>query len=203
MRPTLLAFTLALTAIPAFGQTTPSAPKPKPLTPDIASHPEWPKAASSDVDSVDHLVAALYDVISGPPTKQRDWNRFRSLFLPDGRLGPIRPSSPAAQGKPAQAGDVFFLTPELYAERDDPYFKKEGFFEHGVANRVEEFGNLVHVWSTYESRHALDDAKPFARGINSIQMVHAAGRYWLASVMWDDEREGLSLPDKYLADLAR
>jgi hypothetical protein len=56
----------------------------------------------------------------------------------------------------------------------------------------------VHVWSTYESRHAAGDAKPFARGVNSIQIVHAQGRYWLASVLWDDERPGLTLPQKYL-----
>ena len=61
-----------------------------------------------------------------------------------------------------------------------------------------KFGNLVHVWSTYESRHAADDAKPFTRGINSIQIIHAQGRYWVASIMWDDERPGLTLPEKYL-----
>ena len=73
-----------------------------------------------------------------------------------------------------------------------------GFFERGIANRIEEFGNLVHVWSTYESRHAMTDSAPFARGINSIQIVHAQGRFWLASITWDDERPGLTLPEKYL-----
>ena len=68
----------------------------------------------------------------------------------------------------------------------------------GIANRVEEFGNLVSVWSTYESRHAADDPKPFVRGINSLQIVKAQGRYWVASIIWDDERSGISLPEKYL-----
>lgn len=177
-------------------QTAPSAP---PLPGSITTHASWPAAKNAaDVDSVDHLIASLYDVISGPPTKPRDWNRFRSLFLPDGRLGVIRPDTAATADKPARKGDAVFLTPDMYVERDDPYFKREGFFERGVANRVEEFGNLVHVWSTYESRHAESDAKPFARGINSIQIVHAQGRYWVASIMWDDERPGVTLPEKYL-----
>ena len=150
------------------------------------------------MSSVQALVNALYDVISGPPTKQRDWNRFRSLFLPSGRLGVIRPDMAAKDGRPARMSDVYFLTPDMYVERDDPYFKKEGFFERGIANRIEEFGNLTSVWSTYESRHAPEDAKPFARGINSIQVVHAGGRYWVASIIWDDERDGLTLPEKYL-----
>jgi len=162
-----------------------------PLPGSLASHPSWPAAKkATDVDTVDHLLASLYDVISGPAGKARDWDRFRSLFLPDGRLGVIRPDVPAK-------GDAVFLSPDMYVERDDPYFKTHGFFERSIANRVEEFGNLVHVWSTYESRHA-EREQPFARGVNSIQIVHAQGRFWLVSVLWDEERSGLTLPEKYL-----
>jgi hypothetical protein len=174
------------------------APQPKPLPSSIASHPDWPKGKKADVESVDALMAALYDVISGPAGKPRDWDRFRSLFLPDGRLGVIRHAAPAADGRPAHDDDVVFLTPQDYIDRDAPFFKTEGFFERGIANRVEEFGNLVSVWSTYESRHTADDPKPFVRGINSLQIVKAQGRYWVASIIWDDERSGITLPEKYL-----
>jgi hypothetical protein len=170
-----------------------------PLKSSIASHPGWPAAKSaSDVDTIDHLLGSLYDVISGPAGKPRDWDRFRSLFLPDGRLGAIRPVTAATGANPGQKVDIALLTPDMYVERDDPYFKTHGFFEHSIVNRTEEFGNLVHVWSTYESRHEAKDAKPFARGVNSIQIVHAQGRFWLASILWDEERPGLTLPGKYL-----
>jgi len=56
----------------------------------------------------------------------------------------------------------------------------------------------VSVWSTYESRHAADDPKPFVRGINSLQIVKAQGRYWVSSIIWDDERSGVTIPEKYL-----
>src|ERR1700723_2571430 len=137
-----------------------AAPAPAPLVGTLAAHPDWVAAKShpSDVDTVDHLVTSLYDVISGAAGKPRDWDRFRSLFLPDGRVGVIRPEVPAK-------GDAVFLSPDMYVERDDPYFKTHGFFERSIANRVEEFGNLVHVWSTYESRRAEND-QPFARGVN-------------------------------------
>jgi hypothetical protein len=172
---------------------------PPSLVGTLAAHPEWPAAKNpSDVDSVDHLVGSLYGVISGPAGKPRDWDRFRSLFLPDGRLGVVRPEMPATPKVPASKGDAILLTPDMYVLRDDPYFKVHGFFERSIANRVEAFGNLVHVWSTYESRHAEHDSQPFARGINSIQIVHAQGRFWIASVLWDEERPGLTLPAKYL-----
>ena len=68
----------------------------------------------------------------------------------------------------------------------------------GIANRIEQFGNLVSVWSTYESRNAAGDPTPFVRGINSLQIVKAQGRFWVASIIWDDERSGVKLPEKYL-----
>jgi hypothetical protein len=175
-----------------------AAPAPPPLVGTVAGHPDWPAAKNpSDVDTVDHLVASLYDVISGPVGK-RDWNRFRSLFVPDGRLGVVVPESSTTQDAPARKGDAVFLTPDMYAQRDDPYFKTHGFFERSIANRVEEFENLVEVWSTYESWNAEHYSQPFSQGVNSIQIVHARGRFWIASVLFDDERPGLTLPDKYL-----
>ncbi|HEY5255136.1 MAG TPA: hypothetical protein VIJ53_10820 [Acidobacteriaceae bacterium] len=182
-------------------QTAPTAaPAPPPLAGTLVAHPDWPAAKNrpGDVNTVDHLVASLYEVISGAAGKPRDWDRFRSLFLPDGRLGVIRPETPATKDGPARKGDTVFLTPDMYVQRDDPYFKAHGFFERSIANRVEVFGNLVHVWSTYESRHAEHDSQPFARGINSIQIVYAQGRFWIASILWDEERPGLVLPEKYL-----
>ena len=195
---TVLAFTLPLSA-----QTAAPAPtivvKPAALQLSIASHPDWPTAKNpADVDTIEHLMASLYDVISGPAGQQRDWARFRSLFLPDARMGVIRPVAPATADKPATNGDAILFTPDSYVERDDPYFKANPFYEHGIANRIETFGNLTSVWSTYESRKTPTDAQPFARGINTLQIVHAQGRYWIANIMWDDERPGLTLPEKYL-----
>lgn len=182
-------------ASPAPVQAAPQAP---PLVGSIASHPAALPARPEDVRSVDAVVAAVYNVISGPPGRLRDWNRFLSLFAPDGRLGIVRPDRPAANGELARPADIFFMTPEMYVERDAPFFATNGFYEHAIANRVESFGNLAHVWSTYESRHDEDDKQPFARGINSIQLIQARGRWWIVSLVWDQEREGLTLPDKYL-----
>jgi hypothetical protein len=200
MMRTLLAVAALAFATTAATHAQIKAPSPNPLPNSIASHPSWPAAKNpADVDTIDHLVAALYDVISGPAGKPRDWDRFRSLFLPDGRLSVIRAATPAADGKPATNGDVVFLAPDTYVERDDPYFKKNGFFERGIAERTEEFGNLSMVWTTYESRHEASDAKPFARGINCLTLAHAQGRYWIVNITWDDERPGLILPEKYLS----
>lgn len=179
----------AQTPVPA---TTPAAPKP--VAGSIASHPNWPVAKPQDVQSIEAIVASVYDVISGPAGKARDWDRFRSLFLPDARLMPVRPATP----EPGSHTDIAPFGVEDYIQRSSPVMLQSGFSERGIANRVEAFGNIAHVWSTYESRHAAADPQPFARGINSITLLKDSNRYWIVQILWDSERPNSPIPDKYL-----
>jgi hypothetical protein len=169
-----------------FAQT----PAPAAPTTAIASHPEWPRARSADVDSVDHILAAVYDVISGPPHQARDWERFRSLFVPGGRLIPVRATGTSS--------DVTELSVDDYVARASKTMEANGFFERSTHNVVEQFGDIAHVFSTYESRHTLADSKPFARGINSFQLLKDGNRYWIVTIFWEAERDDLTIPAKYL-----
>ena len=139
---------------------------------------------------MDSTIAALYDVISGPAGK-RNWDRFRSLFAPGARLiaNGVRPT-----------GEVVsrVMTVEDYAQRNGAFFEKQGFFEREAARHTDAFGNIAQVFSTYESRHAKDDAKPFQRGINSIQLMNDGKRWWIVTVFWQGEDEKNPLPAKYL-----
>ena len=195
----LALFTGIFSAPHADAQASNAPPKLLVVPDSIASHPDWPVAKPADVESLDALVASLYSVISGP-AGPRDWDRFRSLFLPEAQLGVVRPARPALNGEPAKPEDFAYMTPDFYARRNGPFFNMQGFFEHGIANRTQQFGNLVTVWSTYESRHAASDAQAFARGINALTIIKARGRFWIASIFWDAERPGLTIPEKYLQD---
>jgi hypothetical protein len=160
------------------------------LPTSIAAHPDWPKGNPADVHSVDAILAALYDVISGPAGQPRDWTRMRSLFIPDARLIPTRHS------KTGNGADVLPLTVDQYIERAGPALEK-GFFERGIHATTESFGDIVHVFSTYESRRT-KDAQPFARGINSIQLLKDGDRYWVVTILWDEESPTSPIPAKYL-----
>src|ERR1700731_865904 len=148
-----------------------------------------PLAISSDTDSIDTAIHAVYDVISGP-AGARDWARFRSLFTEGARLIPIRQTP--------QGSVPAVMTPEDYEKRAGANFEKAAFYESEVAHRVETFGDIAHVFSTYESRRAPGE-KPFARGINSFQLVKTGAGWKIMTILWDSEREGLMIPDKYLA----
>jgi hypothetical protein len=165
--------------------------------------PQTPVANPADVASIDSIIAALYDVISGPAGKKRDWDRFRTLFFPGARLiptGPRRapgtkPDAPLT-GKEEYASRA--LTPEDYITRSSSFLEERGFFEREVARRTELYGHIAHAFSTYESRNKADDAKPFQRGINSIQLMNDGKRWWVVSVFWEGETERTALPEKYL-----
>ena len=149
-----------------------------------------PEANPKDVESVDAIIAAIYNVISGP-AGERDWNRFRSLFIPEGRLTAVR------VGKDGKISYVM-MSVEDYINRAGAHFKEQGFFESEASRKTEAFGQMAHVYTTYESRNA-KDAAPFARGINSIELFNDGKRWWCVSIYWDSERPGNPIPEKYLS----
>lgn len=163
-------------------------PTPTP-TPSASAAPAIPAANPADVATMDSIVAALYDVISGGPGP-RNWDRFRSLFVPGARMIPT--------GRRQNEVGTRVMTPDDYAARSGPFLEKNGFYEREISRRTEKFGNIAHVFSTYESRHAKDDEKPFARGINSIQLMNDGKRWWIVTVFWQGEDEQNPLPAEYL-----
>ena len=158
----------------------------------MAQTPETKEANPADVASLDAIMKAVYDVISGDAGKPRDWDRFRTLFHKDARMIP--------SGKNPTTGVVGAraLSPEDYIKRVEPVFAKEGFFEREKARRVELYGNIAQVFSTYESFHNLTDKKPFMRGINSFQLLNDGKRWWVITIFWQGETADNPIPKKYL-----
>ena len=188
----IAAFAVVLSsAVFAQTPTIPSTPTPARPVGSIAGRADWPKAKAEDVKSPEAVVAAVYSVISGGKGEQRDWDRMRSLFVPDARL------IPSVTGKDGHT-DAIFLTVDGYIARSSGRMTADGFFERSIHNEMEQFGNIVQVWSTYESRHDPADEKPFARGINSFQLLKDGDRYWVVNIFWDSESPTKPIPAKYL-----
>jgi hypothetical protein len=151
-------------------------------------------ARRSDVESIDGIVKAIYDVISGP-AGERDWDRERSLFLAGGRLVPTRPLPEG--GAVAEVLDV-----EGYIASRAPIFATQSIAETEIGRQVFVFGNFAHVLSSYELRRASsnDGELPVVRGVNGIQLFHDGRRWWISAIIWDNERPGVALPRQLLPD---
>ena len=148
-------------------------------------------ARAADVASVDAIIEALYDVISGPAGQKRDWDRFYSLFIPGARL---IPTGRTADGTVRHR----VMTPEEYAATSGPMLEQRGFFEREIGRSTQTFGNITHVFSAYDSRTTAADPQPFMRGINSIQLLHDGARWWVVTIYWDSERPDNPIPAQYL-----
>ena len=179
----LAALAIMVACAPAAAQQTTA-----PAQPAAAA----PAADSADVASPEAVVVALYDVISGPASQERDWDRFRSLFLPTARLAFIQP---VRTGEPRL---INVTVDEFIRVAGPSYSSGAGFWERGIGQRVERFGSVAHVFTTYETRLAGPDAPVAMRGINSVQMIHHQGRWWISNLAFEGERPDNPIPPRYV-----
>lgn len=177
----------AQTTAPPAQAAPQAAPKPAPVDPLAAV----PPARAADVASIDAIMKALYDVISGDAGVKRDWNRLRSLFYPGARMMPTGKNSKTGKIS-ARMGNA-----EEYISSSGAYIEREGFHERELARHVDSYGNIAQVFSSYEARHKLSDPKPFLRGINSFQLLNDGNRWWVLSLTWSQETPEHPLPKEY------
>lgn len=145
----------------------------------------------ADVASPDAIVAAANALISGPAGKPRDWNRFRSLCRPDAHFTMM-----VLGDKGAASPSTYDLTG--FVAGFTQFLGDNAFFENDAFRRVDGFGHVAHVLSIYESRRDPKDKKPFARGMNSFQLVNDGKRGWIVNLLWEDESLSHPIPAKYL-----
>lgn len=149
-------------------------------------------ANTDDVSSIEHIIKAAFESISGPAGTPRDWDRFRSLFLPTAQF--ITAINNAETGK--KENIVKGL--EDYIATSGPWLEKNDFFEWEVKRIEEKFSHVAHVFSTYEARKKPTDKKAFNRGMSSLQLFFDNDRWWIVNWMWTGETDEVKLPKKYL-----
>lgn len=152
------------------------------------------QADPADVESIDAIMVAVYDVISGERGEARDWDRFLSLFIPEARL---IPSGRSPQGEHGYQ----VMTPQQYIDGPGNWLVENGFFESEAHRVVERWADIAHVFSTYDSFRTAEDMEAgnhFQRGINSFQLMYDGERWWVVTIMWEAEAPDRPIPAEYL-----
>ena len=144
----------------------------------------------SRYDSIDQIIATLYATVSGPAGRTIDWDRGRQMYHPAARL--MRTGIDEA-GRPW----IKAMTIDDFIEDTTPFFAVNDFYEYEIGRRVDRFGNIAQVRSAYEARRHPDDPELLKRGVNLIQLYQDGARWWVTSVLWDNERDGVSLPPEW------
>jgi hypothetical protein len=153
--------------------------------------------AQSPIDQkrIDAAILDIYSTISGPIGKERDWQHWKEQFVTNPQFGYVAANQ--LYGTPGQAR-LKLLTLDEFIGTSGVYMKAEGFYEKEIHRETHQFGHLIQVFSTYECRKKETDAKPFMRGINSIMLVEDAGKFKIASLIWEQETDSNPIPTIYL-----
>lgn len=167
-------------------ETTAGAPGDKPG--DAA--PAWPEPDPADVESVDAIIAALYETISGSAGEARDWDRFRSLFHEDARLMPVGRSPERPEAAP-----VLAMTVDDYIQRSSRMLEQVSFYETEIGRTEAGFRNMVQVMSAYESRRDPDE-DAFQTGVNGIQLLDDGDRWLILNLFWQAADEDHPIPEE-------
>jgi len=146
---------------------------------------------SAKVKTLDSTLETLYAVISGEKGEARNWELFKYLFKPNAMLIPTGKNK---EGK----YDLRYMSPDDYIKSSGNWLVENGFFEKEIDRKVDSFGNITQVFSTYESFRSEKDEIPFMRGINSIQLLFDGERWWVINIYWAQESEENPIPQKYL-----
>jgi len=149
------------------------------------------KVYTENVKTLDSTIATLYAVISGDKGEKRDWKLFKHLFHKDAKLIPT--------GK-NEDGDIItrYMTLNDYIKSSGKWLEENGFHEVEVNRQTQTFGNITHVFSTYESYQNKSDKNSFMRGINSIQLFNDGNRWWIINIYWMQETDANPIPAYYL-----
>lgn len=141
----------------------------------------------ADRSEIDAVITDMYAMISGP-AGPRDWSRQRDSFHAEARQ--MR-TGVDAEGRPW----IRIMGLDDYAADTTAFFAETAFYEIETGRKVDVFGNMAHAWSVYEARSHPDSPEVMKRGINSIQLYKAETGGWkVISMIWDNERPGLTLP---------
>ena len=170
-------------------------PRPAWLTPALAwargrdAVPAADVPDPADVATIPAIMAASYDVMNGPAGQPRQWRRDSSLYMRHATFV----ATSAVDGRV----QTTVMTADDYRTRNFPRFERSGLYETEIGRQVERFGNAAQVRSVAASR-STPGARPTARYVNYYQLYWDGSRWWIASIVWDEERQDSPIPPEWI-----
>ncbi len=148
------------------------------------------EARPEDVSTIDGIMKAYYEVVSGPAGAEREWARDRSLHHPEAQIAIIR------NGDDGRAAVRIMTLADFHGP---PEPAQNVFYEYEINREVRRHGANAHVWSTYEWR-SQENGPARGRGINSVQMYFDGSRWWITEWMYDGRTDAPAVQDAYLPE---
>jgi hypothetical protein len=144
---------------------------------------------TTSYSSLNSIIHALYKAVDFKKGETPDWKSFTPLFIKNANLVSVKDDK------------YLQMSPDDFVQRFQEQVTSgllQNFTEKEIHRITEQFGNIVHVFSTYQSDYIMNDKPHHVRGINSIQLIIQKGHYKVLSIMWYEEDASHKIPDKYL-----
>jgi hypothetical protein len=165
------------------------------LAPAGAASQDYPIPA--DVASPEAVILAAYDAIAHAPGENFDWDRFRSLHLPGALLVPNTEQTGGTPRVLSVQEFIDWIDGITEAEAAIGSEADKGFVEEQVHIALDRYGDVAQAMSTYE-KHYWGEDQILGRGVNSFSLVFRDDRWWIVSIVWDEEDGAGPIPDAYL-----
>jgi len=134
------------------------------------------------------VIDAFFDAVSFEEGSAPPYGAIRDLVVPGGLL--IKNSGET----PEVATVEQFIEPRQALVDSGELTSFAEFETHAI---TEVFGQVAHRMSTYGKR-GVTGGEPFeGSGVISTQFVQTPDGWRISSMAWDDERPGLSIPERY------
>jgi hypothetical protein len=155
-----------------------------------AAYAQVKTSFGDEVGTLDGIIKAYYEVVTVKKGEKISFERDSLLHVPNASVGM------AQKGKDGKV-KLRLITLKQFHQNSDALLEKDGFYEKEISRKVENFGAIYHVWSTYETKNVAD-GPVIERGINSIQLYFDGTRFWILSWVFDEEAKEQPIPKKYL-----
>jgi hypothetical protein len=144
------------------------------------------QAAKAEIDA---LVAAFFRLFSNRGGRKVDLTLLFELFIPEGAI--IKNIGP----EPVIYDLKAFIAPR---EKLLNGGNLVDFWEQEVAERTDIFGNIAQRFSLYRKGGVQSGVGFVVMGMKTTQFVRTPNGWRMSSLVWDDCREGLAIPERYM-----
>lgn len=144
-----------------------------------------------NMTTIQESVTMLYASISFNKDAHPNVDILKELFIEEGKLINNSKSQPMTYSVDAfiEAYSVQLRAGTIWQLR-----------EVEIHALTEEFGSIAHRFSTY-ALFVNNQEEPLSKGINSIQLIKENDRWKVSCLVWDEQKETLPIPEKYINPL--
>lgn len=141
---------------------------------------------STTVKTIDGTINETLKIITGERGENRNWEAFRYLFTPNAQITVLN------HGEDNKNVHKTYSLEE-FVRIGMQFYENHGFIEYELKKSVDEYNGIAQVFQSYYAKE-LDHEE---RGINSYQLIYDGQRWWITSLLWTSDRNGVKLPEKY------